>query len=152
MLTLTTKFLNCLKDQNILVQTFFGKHCVKMLFRNACETFPFPPFKSYPHKFIIIKPYIRISRVGLKCSSFSTSEPIQDCHLRWICAGININFPTLMHPLGGWFFVPDVTGSVGKFIRSGTYLIFALSQEPGKWEIKNTNSVIPLPLVAMWHP
>ena len=35
---------------------------------------------------------------------------------------IGINFPTFMHPLGGWVFVVDVTrGSVGKFIPIGTY-------------------------------
>ena len=29
----------------------------------------------------------------------------------WKFFGINIKFPTLMHPLGGWFFMLDVTGA-----------------------------------------
>ena len=27
----------------------------------------------------------------------------------WIFPGININFPMIMHPLGGWVFEMDVT-------------------------------------------
>ena len=39
----------------------------------------------------------------------------------WICAELNVKFPTLYPSVGGWVFLPDVTrGSVGKFIRMGT--------------------------------
>ena len=54
-------------------------------------------------------------------SFFSSPSPPLQIFLSPKVCRTNINFSTLMHPLGGWVFVVDVTRwgcSVGKFISS----------------------------------